>query len=105
MCPFDESVCGPSHLIYPEASGVEYFITASGNEKSTNFIFGEVCSYQLEWPEEAVEGHSISLKLGELDGGMSAIYVAHGTGFDQAEKLEEVELSEVGQILTIAYPS
>ena len=89
MCPFDESICGPSRLILPEASGDVFYISASGNENSSNFIFGEVCSYQVEWPEEAVEGHSISLKLGELKGGMSAVYVAHGTGFGQAEKLGE----------------
>ena len=55
VCPFEESVCGPSHTVELNAAGTEAEITNLGQEKSANFIFGEVCSYQVNWPAGSVE--------------------------------------------------
>ena len=86
VCPFEESVCGPSHTIEPSAVETEAEITNLGQEKSANFIFGEVCSYQVKWPEGSVEGDTMKLGLSELEGSLT-LYAAHGTGFELKEKL------------------
>ena len=75
-----------------------------GNEKSDGFIFGEVCSYQIVWPNEAKEGDEINVRLTDIEVGTS-VFVAAGEGFALGEKLEEEQLAQVNDSLKIAYPS
>jgi len=51
-----------------------------GHEKSANFIFGEVCSYEVKWPEQATDGDQLSVKAVEIAAG-ATVYAAYGSGF------------------------
>lgn len=47
------------------------------NAKSSDFVFGQICAYEVKWPEEAVDNDVIVLKADTLAEG-ALIYVASG---------------------------
>ena len=56
VCPYDERVCGASRVITVEPLGSEQTVTSVGNPRSSDFIFGQLCSYEIVWPEQASDG-------------------------------------------------
>ena len=63
VCPFDARVCGAERNLILTEDGAEQELTSLDNPKSSDFIFGQVCSYEIEWPETASENDEIMLQV------------------------------------------
>ena len=103
VCPFDERVCGLNRVITVEPFGKEQTVTSVGNSRSSDFIFGQICSYEVVWPEQAQDGdHFIvgatSVALGAI---VSAIFGEEK--INSKEFLREANLTE-GVKLKVKYP-
>ena len=118
MCPFDTDVCGASRTIQVSETDVvaaeseaeaEIVMTNLGNAKSSDFIFGQLCSYEVKWPKNAVYDDEIVLTAVTLAEG-AEVYIASGAeglfsaSSNKVEMMSEDKLSE-GKELRIKYPA
>jgi hypothetical protein len=79
-------------------------MTNSSVVNSSDFIFGQLCAYDLQWPESAVEGDKMYIKANDIAEG-AQVYVAAGVaGMTSGEKQSEEQLFD-GKSLLIKYPS
>ena len=56
ICPFDTEICGLDRLIQVSDDQSAITVTNLGYANSSDFIFGQVCAYELLWPESSKDG-------------------------------------------------
>ena len=104
VCPFDPQICGSSRSIQLDESGSSTTITATGHAESADFIFGQVCNYELFWPETAKDKDQITVSVIEKADG-NTLYVGQGSdGLCSTDSLKE-NIMQSGTTLLVDYPT
>ena len=75
-CPFVADVCGENRVVSP-ATDTEVTMTSRDNPDSSDFIFGQLCAYEVQWPEGSVEEDKIFVIADELDDA-AQVYASYG---------------------------
>ena len=63
VCPFDKKICGEDRKVeISDDISEKVEITNLSHEETDDFIFGQLCSYELLWPESVVNENTMILK-------------------------------------------
>ena len=102
LCPYEQQVCGDSRIVIPDVGGAEVRMTSFDNPKTSDFIFGQLCTYLLNWPENAKENDTMTVTADELESG-ATVYAATQI-FSTESDAEEKHLASIGASFTVEWP-
>ena len=103
VCPFDTQVCGPNRTIQLDINGEAQAISSTGHAKSYDFIFGQLCSYELIWPEQGRSLDQIVLTVASKAEG-ATLYVGYSTSELQSNGFEKETILLPDSKLVVNYP-
>ena len=75
------------------------------NPKSNDFIFGQMCSYEISWPEDATEYDEIVLSVLSLEEGATVYATDSPDLFDSESDLIQEQLLSSDSKVTIKHPN
>ena len=79
-------------------------ITNLGLESADDFIFGQLCSYELQWPESVVNENTMIVRAVQIAEGAEVYVTAGKEGITAEEALSEEKLT-AGNEMNIRYPA
>ena len=103
VCPYKASICGDNRVVTPGLGGAEETITIVGNDNEEDYVFGQVCSYEVSWPADTSQTDGQILLTADRIDDTANVYVAVGDSIANAR--EEQRLTEGGvESVSVRYP-
>lgn len=99
-CPSDPNVCGPSHTLTPDADGNFVKVNLDDSTNAADFIFGQICNYEVVWPEGSEEADQLVISVATLPENVSLI----ATLGDEKQLGKDVRVAKQGGTVRVDYP-
>jgi hypothetical protein len=92
ICPYDSNVCGPDRLVQVDADDITVTITSVGHKKSSDFVFGQVCNYEIVWPTEVKNYDKLLMRVTTMADAAEVYAAGSADGLYTGVQAREIKL-------------